>query len=185
MVMAENDLPIGRAIIETPDNDVLVVRRKFGRFAGKWELPGGRVNSREDPISGLVREVREETGISLDIEELIYLFGIGVIDERRKIPPIEPFPIIGQTVYLFQTRDLPSVVLGDEHDRFRFISAERFTDDARTPNKLTALTRSSLSYFFYGMRRYKPRENIFQEPPAVTNFDDYWKTAIKEWGRRR
>lgn len=55
------------------DGKLLVLQRNPGdtHYAGKWDLPGGRLARAEEPISGLKRETREETG--LDIEPLIPL----------------------------------------------------------------------------------------------------------------
>ena len=33
---------------------------------GIWEVPGGRLNLGEDPILGLMREIREETGMYIE-----------------------------------------------------------------------------------------------------------------------
>lgn len=47
---------------------VLVIRRAPGVFlAGRWELPGGGVESGERPEAAAVREVGEETGLSVEI----------------------------------------------------------------------------------------------------------------------
>ena len=37
----------------------------------EWELPGGRLESGEDPVSCLVREVREELAIAVSVHDIL------------------------------------------------------------------------------------------------------------------
>lgn len=47
---------------------VLLTQRKKGtHLAGAWEFPGGKVEPGEDPRDALVRELREEIGIEVDV----------------------------------------------------------------------------------------------------------------------
>lgn len=47
---------------------VLVSRRRAGtHLAGHWEFPGGKVGVDEDPRDALVRELREELGIEVEV----------------------------------------------------------------------------------------------------------------------
>ena len=49
-------------------NKVLLLRRnEKGFLAGCWEMPGGKVEFGEDPLCGVLREVKEEAGIDCEI----------------------------------------------------------------------------------------------------------------------
>lgn len=55
-------------ILLTCGDKVLVVKSWLGD--GRWQLPGGGLHAGEDPLRGAVREMREETGLSLPLEVL-------------------------------------------------------------------------------------------------------------------
>jgi 8-oxo-dGTP diphosphatase len=59
-------VPVAAALIER-DGRVLIGRRKAGRFAGKWEFPGGKIEEGETPETCLKRELREELDIDAQI----------------------------------------------------------------------------------------------------------------------
>jgi 8-oxo-dGTP diphosphatase len=44
---------------------VLIAQRATGELAGKWEFPGGKVESGETHQEALVREITEELGITI------------------------------------------------------------------------------------------------------------------------
>lgn len=46
---------------------LLTQRKKGAHLEGLWELPGGKVDPDEDPRDALVRELREELGIEVDV----------------------------------------------------------------------------------------------------------------------
>lgn len=53
------------ALIQDERGRVLLVKQTGGPFAGAWLLPGGRAADDESAVHALVREVREETGLTL------------------------------------------------------------------------------------------------------------------------
>lgn len=60
-------IPVTCALI-THQGKVLAAQRSDSMdLAGKWEFPGGKLEEGEDPKSCLIREIREELAIDVDI----------------------------------------------------------------------------------------------------------------------
>ncbi len=54
------------------DPAILLTRRPTGtHLEGLWEFPGGKVEEGEDPRDALVREVREECGVEIEVDEIV------------------------------------------------------------------------------------------------------------------
>ncbi|HPT83746.1 MAG TPA: (deoxy)nucleoside triphosphate pyrophosphohydrolase [Limnochordia bacterium] len=62
-------LPVIAAIIQRGD-EVLLCQRKGGALSGKWEFPGGKLENGETPEQCLVREIEEELGIQIEVEQI-------------------------------------------------------------------------------------------------------------------
>jgi 8-oxo-dGTP diphosphatase len=65
-----NPIPGAQALVER-DGKVLLGRRKFDPGAGLWDIPGGFIDEHEHPIEALHRELREETGLEIEPNELL------------------------------------------------------------------------------------------------------------------
>jgi 8-oxo-dGTP diphosphatase len=59
------------AVIWNGRGDVLLIRRAKEPRKGQWSLPGGKLEFGETLIEGVRREVREETGLEVEILGLI------------------------------------------------------------------------------------------------------------------
>lgn len=104
------------------DGKVLTLREastyKDGNNVGRYHLPGGRLEMGEPFTDGLRREVREETGLEVEIGEPLY---VG-----------EWFPNIrgvqNQIVAIFfvckPVEPDVAIVLSEEHDDFRWVNLE-------------------------------------------------------------
>ena len=55
------------AVVEFADERILIVKRRTVPFKGYWALPGGRVEAGESVEEAIVREVKEETGLDVEI----------------------------------------------------------------------------------------------------------------------
>ncbi|MCE2490243.1 MAG: NUDIX hydrolase [Anaerolineae bacterium] len=56
------------------DNRLLLVRRRGDPLAGYWAMPAGFMEYDEHPEAALRREVLEETGLQVRVQELLQLF---------------------------------------------------------------------------------------------------------------
>ena len=52
----------------------MLIKRRFEPLAGRWSLPGGTLELGESLHEGLVREMREETGLVVEVGPLVELF---------------------------------------------------------------------------------------------------------------
>lgn len=70
--MSEREvIDVTAAIIER-DGLVLIARRKAGKhLAGKWEFPGGKVESGESHEACLERELFEELGVAAECKDFV------------------------------------------------------------------------------------------------------------------
>ncbi len=64
---------VGVGAVVVQDARVLLVRRGSEPLKGHWTLPGGLLEVGEALIAGVIREVREETGLDVEPVELIEL----------------------------------------------------------------------------------------------------------------
>jgi len=64
---------VGVGAVVVDEGRVLLVRRGTEPMKGQWSLPGGVLELGESLLSGVVREVLEETGLTVEPLELLEL----------------------------------------------------------------------------------------------------------------
>lgn len=121
--MSEKDLVLrvaAKGLIVNHKGHVLILREagtyKDGTNIGRYHLPGGRLEVGEAFNDGLMREVKEETG--LEVEPLKPLF----VGEWRPVIRDIPHQIIA--LYMACLAKSNSVALSDEHDHFEWIKPQ-------------------------------------------------------------
>jgi ADP-ribose pyrophosphatase YjhB (NUDIX family) len=53
-------------VIEDDAGRILLARRAIDPYRGLWDTPGGYLDEGEHPLDGLRRELREETGLTVE-----------------------------------------------------------------------------------------------------------------------
>lgn len=104
---------VGAAIVRA--GRVLAARRtRPAAAAGRWELPGGKVEPGETPETALVREIAEELGCVVAVEE--WLPGTVRISDRHRL---------GVAVCRLVAEGEPAPT---EHDAVRWLGAAELDD---------------------------------------------------------
>ena len=65
---------VGVGAVVLDGDRVLLVRRAREPLKGVWSIPGGRLEVGETLVAGLRREIREETGLDIEILDRVEVF---------------------------------------------------------------------------------------------------------------
>lgn len=57
------------AAIIQKENKILATKRGYGEFINMWEFPGGKIESGETKKQALVREIKEELNIEINVDK--------------------------------------------------------------------------------------------------------------------
>ncbi len=108
------DKPFGLAVkaIIGAGGQILLLQRSASskRFAGTWEFPGGKVDAGEAFDAALLREVSEETGLTISLEKVAGATHYEMPAIRLAVLFVEARLVSGE------------VQLSDEHDDYRWVA---------------------------------------------------------------
>jgi 8-oxo-dGTP diphosphatase len=102
-------------------------------YAGKWDIPGGRLEIGEDPIDGLKRETMEETGLEIEI-----LLPIKTDHFTR-----DDGQMITMIIFLCRPLTEKIIMPEDQHTEYKWVDV---TKKEEHPSWLVPATESFLKY---------------------------------------
>lgn len=76
---------VGVGAITFKDGKVLLVKRGIEPSRGLWAIPGGTLKLGETLQEYAAREILEETGITINVGDCVYVFDFIERDDQRKI----------------------------------------------------------------------------------------------------
>lgn len=118
-------LKVGAAAFIEDDGKLLLLRRGDEPFKASWNLPAGYAEADEAPVDTVVREVFEETGLSVEPERLVAVYyfdddprgnGILVIYACRRVGGALRATSEGAPDF-FAPDEIPSDLAGGGHDQ--------------------------------------------------------------------
>lgn len=59
------------AAIIKQDDKIFATQRGYGEFQGMWEFPGGKIEPKESKEAALIREIKEELDIDIQVDDWI------------------------------------------------------------------------------------------------------------------
>ncbi len=89
---------------------ILILR--YATKGRKWFIPGGHLEENEEPMKGLIREMKEETGIAL---KDVHLYRIVNYSRNHK-------SILG--LFYYSTPENDNVKLSPEHSDFSWVDSK-------------------------------------------------------------
>ena len=101
---------IAKAVIVKDNKALILLRASSEKKGGRWDLPGGHLNEGEDLMEGLLREVYEETGLTL-------------------AEPVESLYTKENTSFFKAGMPQEDIKLSHEHTKYKFISVDEIPEN--------------------------------------------------------
>jgi 8-oxo-dGTP diphosphatase len=122
-------VPCVGAVVRDESGRILVVRRARPPTEGLWSIPGGRVEPGETLAEAARREVREETGLDVEVQEVL---GGVEIPHGDNVYDVADFAATVRGV-------VPPLAAGDDASEARWVTADELSDLPTTPQLIPTL----------------------------------------------
>jgi mutator protein MutT len=109
------------AAVIVKDKSVLLLKRRKDEeaFPGIWEFPSGKREFGESSVEALIREVKEETGLSIIVDKPIYVFEY-IVEKPDEIRDVTQVNFLVRLANLTQEIRINK----EEHEEARWFSKE-------------------------------------------------------------
>lgn len=114
MLILENKTFTSAHVVIFRDGKILIVRRSMNDewMPGHYGLPGGKLEKDESPKKAVERECKEEVGLLIEPEDLIFLPKVSAENEHG---------------FYYTTKSSGEPQLDFEHDDFRWINPKELS----------------------------------------------------------
>jgi 8-oxo-dGTP diphosphatase len=106
-------IPVVCAIIEQDDLVLCALRSEQMSLPGKWEFPGGKLELNELPEDALIREIKEELNVSIEITDSLPVTDYSYVP--KKVIRLIPFRCV------IQNNEIP---VAAEHAELRWVKKD-------------------------------------------------------------
>ena len=129
---------------------LLLVRRAHAPWRGAWDIPGGFCGPREHPADAAVREVREETGLTVKTSDILGLWIDSYSpDDAEKVT---------LSIYFHATPEGPVRTRTDTHEvaEIGWFTPQELPSELAFPGHLPAVLRAWVRAASTGSRAPRP-----------------------------
>ncbi len=116
--MARTQFVAKAILLDENDNFLLLTRSDtHPTLAAFYDLPGGQIESTEEPGEAVVREIKEETGLDVDFSDLRVMYAVTMRIGERSWPTL---------LYVVRVQDKrPEIILSYEHKSYEWAPIDR------------------------------------------------------------
>ena len=114
-------IKVSMGIILDSEGKILIAQRNLQKnFGGMWEFPGGKQEANESPEDALIRELKEE--LSIDVEVLQSFSPYDYRDESIEV-----------SFYPIKCKIIGGMIVNNEHEEVKFISIDEISNFGFAP----------------------------------------------------